>query len=91
MFAALIAATADDTELASHMKTWLDDFLGSVKGTLTGEHPNVDPDILEAVAAGIAGIYFNVESLYPIGDISPLVTASKQAALMLLETLEKAS
>ena len=91
VFAALIAASAEDAELASRMKTWTDEFLASVNGILKDEFPNAEAPVLEAVTAGVTGIYFNVESLYPIGDMSQLATASKQAALLLLDTLEKTS
>ncbi len=91
VFAALIAASADDTELAGHMRTWMNEFVGSVRQILAGEFAEADPLDLDAVAAGLTGIYFNVESLYPIGNISELSAASKRAAVLLLKTLEKSS
>jgi len=91
VFAALIAASADDPALARQMKAWTDGFLDAIRQVLSGEFPNAGPAHLEAVTAGITGIYFNVESLYPVGDIRPLVAASRQAALLLLDNLEAAS
>jgi AcrR family transcriptional regulator len=91
VFAALIAASADDAELALQMKVWTEEFLASVKSILKEEFPNAEPSILEAVTAGITGIYFNVESLYPVGGISQLASASKHAAILLLKSLEERS
>lgn len=84
---ALIAASSEDSKLAAHMQTWLRDFIALVEQVVIEDHPKTGPDRVSAVAAGIVGIYFNVEALYPIGDIEALSKASKQAALMLVETL----
>lgn len=84
---ALIAASSQDAKLAAHMQTWLRDFIALVEQIVIEDYPNTDTDRVSAVAAGIVGIYFNVEALYPIGDTEALSKASKQAAMLLVETL----
>ncbi len=85
---ALIAASPEDATLAAQMREWSDGFIGSVTQVVANEHPRAHTDAISAVAAGITGIYFNVEALYPLGDISALSKSSKEAALLLIATLE---
>ena len=85
---ALIAASVDDPELAGKMRAWLDDFMSAVQKCLAVDFPHADAEHLSSVAAGISGIYFNVEALYPLGQIEALAASSKQAAMLLLASLE---
>ena len=85
---ALIAAAADDPALAQKMRDWLDDFVARLEHVIADAYPDASPAQVAAVAAGIIGIYFNVEALNPLGDIRPLVSASKEAALLLIASLE---
>lgn len=85
---ALIAASAEDKALAMHMQDWLKAFVGALDEVFADEHTNASPDQVLAVAAGIAGIYFNVEALYPLGDVEALSKASERAAFLLLASLE---
>jgi len=88
---ALIAASQEDPALATLMKRWTRDFIASVRGVLETEAPSASSEALDAVAAGVSGIYFNTDSLTPMGDMSDVRDASKRAALMLVATLEQAS
>lgn len=91
VFAALIAASADETDLAVSMRFWTADFVASIQSILSAEFLKAEKSRLDAVAAGITGIYFNVESLHPIGAMSALRSASKTAALLLVDALETSS
>lgn len=84
---ALIAASQEDPALATIMQQWTRDFIAGVRGVLKDEHPDAATDALEAVAAGISGLYFNIDSLTPLGDMSDVRESSKRAALMLVATL----
>lgn len=86
---ALIAASQEDPALATLMQRWTRDFITSVRSVLESDAPNSSPDVLSAVAAGVAGIYFNTDSLTPLGDMTDVREASKRAALMLVSTLER--
>ena len=85
---ALIMASADDDALAAKMRDWLDDFVGGLGQLIARDHPHADTTAVRAAAAGIAGIHFNIEALYPLGDVSALAASSKRAAVMLLQALE---
>lgn len=85
---AFIAASSEDLALAERMRGWLDDFLSQLRQVITQEHPEAETSHVAAVTAGLTGIYFNVESLYPLGDVAAFSEASKDAALLLLKSLE---
>ena len=85
---ALISASADDEALAKRMQGWLNAFIGALDGVFAEEYANAPPEQVLAVAAGITGIYFNVEALYPLGDVEALSKASERAANLLLASLE---
>ncbi|MEO9874928.1 MAG: TetR/AcrR family transcriptional regulator [Anderseniella sp.] len=85
---ALIAASCENPSLAARMLVWLNDFITRLDELLAGDFPDADPAKVAAATAGIAGIYFNIEALYPLGDTDVLVAASKRAAIILLESLE---
>jgi TetR/AcrR family transcriptional regulator, transcriptional repressor of aconitase len=85
---ALVTASADERALANKMRTWLNNFVDQVTAVLISDFPDAPPEKIAAAAAGITGIYFNVEALYPLGDIKALAAASKDAALTLAASLE---
>lgn len=85
---ALITFSADNAEMAEKMQAWVADFAERLTRLIADDHPQVDPERIAAVANGILGIYFNVESLSVLGHSDALSTPSKQAALILLDALE---
>lgn len=85
---ALISACAEDRDLARKMQGWLDNFVGALSQVMTAEHPEAGAGRISAAAAGITGIYFNVEALYPLGNITALSKASEEAAHLLVKSLE---
>jgi AcrR family transcriptional regulator len=86
---ALIAASADDSALAAKMRGWLDEFTSRFHQLIADTYPQADPATVSAAAAGITGIYFNLEALYALGDVGAFSSSSKRAATMLVEILEK--
>ncbi len=84
----LIAASTESPFLAAKMQVWLSDFIARLDEVLAEDFPDTDPAKIAAVSTGITGIYFNVEALYPLRKTDALVAASKQAAILLLESLE---
>ncbi|MFT6510016.1 MAG: AcrR family transcriptional regulator [Parvibaculaceae bacterium] len=87
MAEALIAASANNAELATHMQKWTRDFILAVQGVLAQQYPKAGSKKIYAVAAGLTGIYFNVASLSPLGPMPDVQNASKAAALQLAATL----
>lgn len=85
---ALITHSYEDSKLAEKMQQWLYDFVARLEALFAEEFPDADPSKVTAVANGIIGIYYNVESLRGLGGTDSLVASSKQAALILLSSLE---
>ncbi len=85
---ALIAAGANDPDLARTMRNWTRDFVDTMADTVRTSHPRAGEDAVRCVAAGIASAYFTAESVTPMGPMSDFREACKQAALRLAETLE---
>ena len=70
------------------MRTWIKGFVATLDELIATEYPDVPPETVNAVATGIIAIYNNIEAFYPLGNVNVLATASKSAALLLLNTLE---
>ncbi|MCI5044948.1 MAG: TetR/AcrR family transcriptional regulator [Aquisalinus sp.] len=84
---ALIAAGQDDKLIARQMRNWTKAFIKSISDVLQSVHPHTDPQKINAIATGITGIYFNAESLMPLGKTRDIRAASREAALLLISTL----
>ena len=84
---ALITAAPNYPEIASHLQKWVKDFTKSTVKILKRIVPNATPSDYRIVASGIIGIYFNVESLSPLGPMKNLRKDSKSSVMRLLETL----
>lgn len=85
---ALITHSYESKKLAVNMQQWLDDFVAKLDGLLADDFPEAEPSKVTAVSNGIAGIYFNVESMKWLGNIDSLAASSKQAACILLHSLK---
>jgi AcrR family transcriptional regulator len=87
---ALINAGREDAALAGRMRDWVRGFAGGLRAVLAEAFPDADAKRLDAAAAGLTGLYFNIDALTPLGPMPDLRTASKQAAMLLLERLAEA-
>ena len=85
---ALIAAGANDPALAQTMRKWTRDFVDEIVGVVWMSHPDADDDAVRAVAAGVASAHFTVESMTPLGPMSDIRDACKQAAARIASTLK---
>lgn len=88
VFNALSAAAPDDAVLAAQLQQWLTDFVKRLEAEIARGCPNAPAGLVEAAAAGVSGIYFNVEALYPIGISDRFVASSRKAAHLLIAALE---
>ncbi len=86
---ALISAAPQYPRIAKAVRRWVNGFVDDLAALVADEFPSADKDHVQAVAAGLTGIYFNVDSMMPIGKMNRLNDASKRAALLLVESLEK--
>ena len=85
---ALIGAAPHYPEIAKVMRKWLNKFVSDLGDVIADEFPKADRDHVTAVAAGFTGIYFNVDSMVPLGKMSGLADASKRAVGLLIDSLE---
>ena len=88
---ALLAASVEDRALRRQMRAWIKHFVSAFEDVITAEHPDVSPQLAHAVAVGVIGIYCNVEALSPLGDNGAMRSASRDAALLLLGSLQVTS
>ena len=62
-------------------------FVGDVASVLEQSYPSADTQACYEVVVGIAGIYFNIEAMTPLGKLKKMRASSKSVALRLLATL----
>jgi len=84
---ALFNAATNAAYLANPLKTSVDSFINSIANVLSNTNPNSSSEDRYAVASGIVGMYFHIESVDHLGDTQKWRTASKRSALMLLKVL----
>ena len=85
---ALIAAAPQNPKIVPRLQNWLDDITNVFVKILKNIMPNAKAQDYREVATGIIGIYFNVESLTPLGKLNKLRLPSKKAAMRLINTLQ---
>lgn len=85
---ALVVGAANMPALAAPLKKWADEFIESIVRILSQTYSQRTQDECRVVASGIVGIYFNVDSLQHLGDISELRKNSKHSAMILLASLD---
>ena len=85
---ALIAESANDPDIASLMRNWLNEFVSRFAEIARKEFPNAESDQLNTVVTGITGIYFTLDSLTPLGELKSFNAHSHKAAKRLISTLK---
>ena len=85
---ALVIAASRRPDLAKRLRRWILDFVDEIMKQLAIVYSSADEEALDAVASGIAAIYFNQESLAPLGRMPGMLKKSKNAARLLVSTLE---
>ena len=86
---ALMIAASVRPALAKRLRRWTIDFVGDIKKQLKTVYSSADDEALEAAAMGTAALYFNQESLVPLGKLPGLPETSKNAAKLLIRALER--
>jgi len=85
----LIFSAGRDPELKQLMQDWFHHFVEGIRQVLQQDYPNIDVTTLQATAFGIISLYFNVDSLTPLGKSEDYRQLAYQAAKQLLIPLEK--
>ncbi len=83
----LTAAAGSNDLIRDRMQQWNEQFVITMEGILKMLYPKATKRQRYDAAAGLVGIYFNVESLSVLGDVAVIRSASKRAAAQLLKTL----
>ncbi|MEO1201626.1 MAG: TetR/AcrR family transcriptional regulator [Pseudomonadota bacterium] len=84
---ALISAAIDRPVLARRLRDWTASFTDRIGRELDAAFPDSPADDIEAVASGVAAIYFNFDTMVPLGGVTRLRESSRAAAVRLVETL----
>lgn len=84
---ALIASSSTRPQLAEQLGKWVQSFVSLVGEQIQMSYPDAKKKSVRVVATGIVGIYFNVDSLEPLGAFKTLRADSKEAAKRLLNSL----
>ena len=85
----LTAAAVDYPSIRKCLRQWNENFIALIAEELTKNYPDATPSDCFEVACGLTGIYFNSESLTPLGSLPKIRRGSKQAAIRLVATLNK--
>ena len=85
---ALMIASQTRPELKLKMNQWFNQVSHGFDILLTRMYPQAEVSQVKAVSAGILGIYFNVDSLLPLGQFATFREHSRQAMRQLLLILE---
>lgn len=85
----LIFAAGRDDALRQRMQQWMQRFTDDVVMLLQRDYPSTSAESLEAVSFGIISIYFNLDSLAPLGMNQQYRQPARTAAQRLIESLEK--
>ena len=85
---ALVTAAIERPKLAKRLRSWTSGFIASIGMELKDAYPDADDETIDAVATGISGIYFSVDTMMPLGGMSRLRRSSETAARLLVSALE---
>ena len=83
----LIFAAGRDAQLQQRMQAWMQGFTDDVEQLLKGEFASASEDQLSAVSFGLISLYFNLDSLAPLGMNDRYRQPALQAAKTLLNSL----
>jgi len=84
---ALIIYSGSHFDIANLLRTWVQDIENGITVVLKKSYENEPNDDLQDIAAGVLGIYFNVDSLEVLGDMGEFRARSKRSAMRLIKTL----
>lgn len=83
----LIFAAGRDAQLQQRLQSWLQGFTDTVETLLRNEFNSAPDHQISAVAYGLISLYFNLDSLAPLGINHRYRAPARQAAQTLLNSL----
>lgn len=87
LFQALLFSASQDESLKQKLRGWTEHNVTAINNLLRKDYPDVNTEKLDAVSFGLLSLYFNLDSLSPLGLISDYRLPAKQAAMQLLKSL----
>ncbi len=87
----LIAAAPEHPQMARQLRAWIQSFIDCIAAEIKRQYQNAEAAEVNIVATGIAGIYFNVDTLSVLGDHHYLRYECRQAAKRLASSLKHAA
>ena len=84
---ALIIAAPSYSQIAPRLQQWVEQFTLSIAKMLKILFPKAKTSDSRIVATGIVGIYFNAESLTPLGTMKSFKRDSLKSVIRLIDTL----
>ncbi|AEV36937.1 transcriptional regulatory protein [Pseudovibrio sp. FO-BEG1] len=88
VFQSIVAAADRFPAESEALLKWVGDFTAVIVEAIKRDFPEVETEAAETVAHGIVAIYFNVDSLAPLKPPHEWRRYAKNAALLLLRSLE---
>ncbi len=90
LFQALLFSAAQDATLKQKLRDWTEHNVAAISALLSKDYPQADAGDLKAISFGLLSLYFNLDSLSPLGLMSDYRLPAKQAAEQLLRSLQPA-
>lgn len=84
---ALISCSSTRPALAKQMSEWLQGYIATIANQLKLAFPSAAAESIRVISTGVVGIYFNLDSLEPLGAVKNLRKNSKAAARVLVDSL----
>ena len=85
---ALLNAALERPDIADAMNKSINGFTKRIGRVLKSTFPDAGAADIDAVASGLVGIYFNVDTMASMGNEKKLRRTSKRAAQLLVSTLD---
>lgn len=86
--AALIDAAGERPQIGQEIAAWVRSFTDAIAAQLSADHPRAAAADLQAVAVGIMGLYFTVDSVAALAGMQDIRLASRQSAQRLVASLK---
>lgn len=88
IFQALLFSANQDDSLKQTLQEWAGQNVTILSDILKTDFPDADAETLHSVAFGVVSLYFNLDSMRPLGLIADYRRPAKQAAQQLIKSLQ---
>ncbi|MEC8428395.1 MAG: TetR/AcrR family transcriptional regulator [Pseudomonadota bacterium] len=89
--ASLIASSSSYPKVQRKLRDWYDEFVLKISRVIQSDYPDADAERCWTIAVGVVGIYFNADSMEPLGLSGLYRKASIETCRLLLATLPRSA